>query len=606
MKEKLKKKIEQQRRFGRAVSTFMVTTSQWHCSPYLPLRMLGKMLCFPLYFILKDEYYKFLIFSKKHHTLEPELSDGFTRFFPKSFLLRAIAGDKTATVDEYLQYLSCVSFTPDMQFEWARRFMEVGRLDLARVGFIELVNRKQHKLPLEGQLSLLRQVGAVCFMLGNNAEANHFWRMAGQLRRAMFKPTTPKNYRILGPAWFVAIGHVAMLDYYLKFQKLYRNDDVRVVVQYDINNIPSPDLFKKLSEIGIKVLVPGRLEKDYNKWASENNQPKWSSLHASEKAALIDDFWEYDFPDGEILGYAHAAARIQQEWEAAKLPSLFELSSVESNWIGEYLINLGMPSDAWFVCLHVREAGFHKQWNSLYPSMRDADILDYTQAIEEIVKAGGWVIRMGDASMKPLPEMHHVVDYAQSELKTPMADIMLVAGCKFYLGTNSGFATVAAIYGVPCLLTNWVPVGWPLWPSQDLMMPKLFKNKKTGSYLTMNEVFSRGLAFIQNWSDLPADIDIISNSPEDIAIATQEMLVEQRLSSTQLPKNSSSMMLIQAEYNRMAEEYGAFTGSRFARTFMATYSSLFPNPETASTETTRGIEPLWHAQSNDSMTVTLN
>ena len=605
MRNKIKYLVKSKLQFMRPFIRLILWISEWQNANFPPLRWLGLILSVPFYVILRDDYYKLMIFSKK--LFQPSKARSASRFIPETFFIKAITGNNSVDEEMYEAFLKEVHFDAETQSEWARRFMEVGRLDLARVGYINLIKRADDRLPFDKQLQSFRNLGAVCFMLGKNNEANHYWQLAGKLRRAIYKPTTPKNYRILGSAWFVAIGHIAMLDYYIKFKKLHGDPDARIVAQWDDNSIPGQDLFNKFAELGIAIIRPGLLENDYNKWAATHSAPKWNQLTAAEKAVLIDDFWEYDFSDGEILGYAHAAARIQSEWKAANRQPLLSLTQPERLWIQDYLVNLGVPRNAWFVCLHVREPGFHKQWNTLYPSMRDADINDYTLAIQKVVDAGGWVLRMGDPSMKPLPPMRNVVDYAHSIFKTATADILLAAGCKFFLGTNSGYATISAIYNVPCLLTNWVPLGWPLWPHQDLMVPKLFRDKKSGQFLNLEEIFQRGLGFIQNWSDLPDDIELVANTPEELASVTTEMLLQCGvINEESFNIKKSSSVAVQNHYTKLALQYGAFTGSQFANTFIAQHPAVFSVPETNSIETNEGNQISWHAQSNNSMTATLS
>jgi putative glycosyltransferase (TIGR04372 family) len=64
--------------------------------------------------------------------------------------------------------------------------------------------------------------------------------------------------------------------------------------------------------------------------------------------------------------------------------------------------------------------------------------LDYIKAIKAVTKAGGWVFRMGDPSMTPLPKMPQVIDYAHNEIRCDWMDIFLGATFKFLIGTGSG------------------------------------------------------------------------------------------------------------------------------------------------------------------------
>lgn len=602
MKSLIRIMLKQSPRMINMMGPPVIKLSKWQSSNFFLLRWFASGLMFLPHILLGDDYYKFLIHAQKQAKKSIFKRKNSPLKF-KQYCSRILAGDPSTTVQKYLELLDATDIPAEQQDIWSSRFMEVGRLDLSLASFQNLIETKNDQLSGAQRLNVLRQLGAVCFMSGKNKEANYYWRLAGQIRRSLFKPTTPKSYRILGSAWFAAIGHVAMLDYYLKYKRLHYGEQ-RIVMQWDVHSIPGEELFYRLQEMGIVVLKMDDLEKDYDKWAKKNDHLSWKQLSTDEHAALIDDFWEYDFPDGEILGYAHAAARIQQEWEQAAHPPLFQITDLEKSWLQKCLANLGVPKNAWYVCLHVRESGFHKQWNSFYPSMRDANLDDYYEAIQTIVNAGGWVIRMGDASMKPLRPMPNVIDYAHSLCKTPVADILLAAGCRFFLGTNSGFATVSVIYGRPCALSNWVPIGWPLWPSQDLMIPKLFRDKLSKRYLSLEEIFSRGLAFMQNWSDLPNDIELVANTAEEIANLTAEMLRQTANDKKQKLGKNSETSLVQARYGQLAKQYEGFIGSRIDSAFIEAHSDVFLNVKMDLDDTED--DTAWHEQLSDNTTVTSN
>jgi putative glycosyltransferase (TIGR04372 family) len=466
--------------------------------------------------------------------------------------------------------LSDEALDHETQYALAHQLFQAGKLALACESFEDLIECSSDKFPLERRLQLLRDAGITFFMLGKIERANHYWRKAGELRRFILGEESGPIYRIVGGSWFAAIGHVAMLDFYAKYNKLYRDTEVRVVAQTDISGVPGSYLCERLSEAGIEFIEDGRLQPDYDRWAKRHGKRRWSQLTPAERFAMIDDFWEFEFPDGEVWGYTHAADKIQKEWERQQRPPILSVTDGERQFMDRALRLLGLPEGAWYVCLHVREPGFHKHWNALYPSMRDANIDDYLPAIDLIVKSGGWVIRMGDSSMKPLPPIPGVVDYAHSNLKTPRADILLALGCRFFLGTNSGFATIPAIYGVRCVFSNWLPIGLPLWPSCDLMMPKLFWDESKGEYLSVEEIFATGIAFMQNWSDLPKGITLRDNTPDEILDLTAEALGMSAESPAEGLEES------RAAYQEIAVRHASYVGSTLAASFIRRHRDVFP------------------------------
>ena len=87
--------------------------------------------------------------------------------------------------------------------------------------------------------------------------------------------------------------------------------------------------------------------------------------------------------------------------------------------MGEHALkNLGLPEDAWYVTLHLREPGYKGETrNNTNIHFRNVNPLDYMKACNVVTQAGGWVFRMGDSSMTKLPQMPQVIEYAHNEIK---------------------------------------------------------------------------------------------------------------------------------------------------------------------------------------------
>lgn len=491
----------------------------------------------------------------------------------KYLILQIICGLKVPEDSEYIEKLSGIH--PKRKLYYIMVLMNNGFLNLARLTALDLIN---HHIPCfceKDQYDIYSRAAVISFLQGYNEEACLFWKTSGELRQTWQLPSTPRNYRIIGNDWFAAIGHVAMLDYYFKHKKLYGSGSYRFVVKKELKmNSLIKSLSRKFNELGLITLSENEIKADYDNWQKTNERIFWDELDLEEKESLNDDFWEHKFPDGNILGYAHAASRVQKDWERANYSPLLKVSEEETKWLHEYKAKIGLPEDAWYVCLHVREAGYYKSWNKLYPTIRDAKIETYYKAVEKITSAGGWVIRMGDPSMQPIAAMPNVIDYAHSPFRRSLADLLFPATCEFFIGTNSGYATIPVIFGTPCALTNWVPIGWPLWPSQDLMIFKLFREKKTNRYLSLEELFDKRLAFIQNISDIATDLEVVDNTPEEICQLTSEMLEACVLKKRSL-KEVGAQPLVMEAYEALAKKYGTFTGSRLSRFFVEQHPQVF-------------------------------
>ena len=184
---------------------------------------------------------------------------------------------------------------------------------------------------------------------------------------------------------------------------------------------------------------------------------------------------------------------------------------------------LGMPPDAWFVALHVREAGFIKRNEIDQP--RDGDIFDYQGAIRLITSLGGWVVRLGRPSMTPLPPMKNVIDYALSDARSPETDIYLMAECRFFLGTNSGPFEVPPLFGRPCAIAASIPMDQGSHYRDDVYLPHLYWSDDHDRYLSFPEIHNSDVRDFLSVAEFGRkNLKVVRPTPENITKLTQEML----------------------------------------------------------------------------------
>ena len=118
--------------------------------------------------------------------------------------------------------------------------------------------------------------------------------------------------------------------------------------------------------------------------------------------------------------------------------------------LSEYGIDLECER---FVCLHVRDGGYYKDYNKR--PYRNANIDNYHEAIDFLLENGFYVFRLGDANMKRLAvNKDKVIDYPFTKLKSAAMDLFLISKCEFYIGMQSGILDVALLFERPILLLN--------------------------------------------------------------------------------------------------------------------------------------------------------
>ena len=196
------------------------------------------------------------------------------------------------------------------------------------------------------------------------------------------------------------------------------------------------------------------------------------------------------------------------------------------------LKDMGIPENAKFVCLNVRDSGYldrHEKsklirWS--YHDYRDADIDKYVLAAEELVRRGYYVIRTGVNVLKPLKSPNpQIIDYANLEIRSDFMDVYLASKCIFCLAISSGFMDVAYIFRKPIVDTNSVPLGIVRYlGKKSLTITKHHMHKKYKNRLTISEIFSSnvGLSFRSEEFE-NNDIKLEENSSEEIRDLVIEM-----------------------------------------------------------------------------------
>jgi putative glycosyltransferase (TIGR04372 family) len=285
----------------------------------------------------------------------------------------------------------------------------------------------------------------------------------------------------------------------------------------------------------------------------------------------MSSFWCGPNADGRIRWYGPLGSEVQQAWKASGRGPLLSLGDEERVRFRLMMEQaFGLPRDAWFVLLHVRESGYKQQWETNHAYTRNADISTYDAAVEHIVARGGWVVRGGDPSMRPIPPRANVIDYATSPLRSAEIDIQLCAECRFFLGTNSGFSLVPPLFGRRCALTNWSPLGTPNWYPDDLFIPKLVRRRSDGQLLTFAEMYDSVAGWSQFQRDFVGEFEKIDNTPEDLLDLTQEMLAT--LDGDLAPSDEDRAW--RAKFEEVTLSHGGYLGSRLGARFAEKYAAL--------------------------------
>ena len=200
--------------------------------------------------------------------------------------------------------------------------------------------------------------------------------------------------------------------------------------------------------------------------------------------------------------------------------SYFEISEKDNEQGKNILKKMGIPNDAWYVTLHIKQGK-----KGIGHNFRNSDPKTYIKSIKEITSRGGYVIRVGDKSMSPLPKIDGLIDYPFTEYKSEFIDVFLGATCKFCLGTSSGYYSIPIFFNKPVLLVNFLnPLEYYSLKQGNMFLPKYLINKKSKSQISIKALFQSPISyygldeiFYKN------NIEIIDNTEDEINSSTNEM-----------------------------------------------------------------------------------
>ncbi|MDD5428966.1 MAG: TIGR04372 family glycosyltransferase [Candidatus Omnitrophica bacterium] len=270
-----------------------------------------------------------------------------------------------------------------------------------------------------------------------------------------------------------------------------------------------------------------------------------------------------------VFDYRSDFPRIQKMYRGR--PPLLKLTDIDIERGRKTLEKAGVPREAWFVCVHCREDSY---LGNVDQSNRSCDINNYFPAMKEIVKRGGWIIRMGDPKMKAIPRMENVIDYAHMDIKSDRMDVFLAASCRFFLGSNSGLQCVATVFGVRGAAANYSPISTVLpYGVDDIAIPKLAWSVEKERYLTFPELFdSPASNYRLDSSFSAAGVKLIENSPEDVTALTLEMLDITENKASYTAEDETRQARFKSLMNPSHYSYGAV--SRVGRDFLRKYEHL--------------------------------
>ena len=339
-----------------------------------------------------------------------------------------------------------------------------------------------------------------------------------------FVDVKPK-FRIFTSKIFSPIGHIGLLDIYIKASILGKFGDVGLTLLGPLDRYSNTSLIEYWSKYLDIIDKPESL----------GLQPDLIET-IEERISLIRS-------KVELFTLAEFGAEVQQEWEKKGFDGLLSLSQDHIEEGQKALESLGMPKDSWFCGIHVREG------SERLTDARNASIDSYYLAIDEIISRGGWVIRMGDKSMIKLPYKYGVIDLPFTEFNLDWMNLFVWSQGRFLIGTGSGPVVLPLCFGKGVAIANWAPLASRQWGSKDILLPKHYYHIRENRYLCPEERMSEKYGYIESKTALRnMGIEVHDNSPDEI----KELIIQMINSLTDSVKISEHQSRIQDRFDILA------------------------------------------------------
>jgi putative glycosyltransferase (TIGR04372 family) len=392
-------------------------------------------------------------------------------------------------------------------------------------------------------------------LVGDVHEAIRLLKYARRMRERVATPKEGKPpYIFLDSMWAHQIGHIANMEHLIKREILRGNDTKRIVLLRPEKPANQVLLDKFAAYITIA-----------------NSEPELP-FPESTMRSVLEEYFICESIDGVRKHWWHASPEIFDAWERDGRAPLLSLTDAELKKGRAILSQAGIPKDAWFACVHIREASFKKDLGlAVQEAGLNADCATYLPAIKKIIDRGGWVVRIGDSGMSPLPASEGLFDYAHSPFKSPWMDIFLLGECRFFVGTSSGPAYVPPLFGIPCALTNWYPTGSRPFNGRDIFIPKLIQAGTPARTFRFEDMFTPPFGYTLHYKDSGTiNLSAISNTADEIHDVVVELLDRLENKSQYSGEDRS----LQQAFEAVAETNFCFGNARMGRDFLRRHKEL--------------------------------
>ena len=405
----------------------------------------------------------------------------------------------------YIKKLICLIFFLLLKFDVFRK-LKISKKYLNIISFlieskIILTSNKIDSINLDDiEFNAFIKVASLFEKYGLHDQATNFHKLHAKKLDKLSINLSPelRNLRLFTDKWFSPIGHIALIDVYIKAEMMG-------IIPKKNNLLISNDNFSNKS-----------LLKYLNKYINVVTMDV-ANLGATQEI-IEENLQIIKKNTGYSISLYEFCSEVQHMWEQSQNKPLFKLDNHHREMGYETLKKLGYKDGDWFCGLHVRSS------DSKSDSIRNANIDTYQKGINELNHRGGLVLNISSREGIKINNRMGIIDYAESPYKSDWMDVFILAEGDFLIATGSGPSVVPMCFGRPAVFTNWGPLGARHCSNKDILLPKHYWSNDYGRYLNFRERMSGEYGYTDSGSVLKKkNIEIINNSPNEISSTILEM-----------------------------------------------------------------------------------
>ena len=198
----------------------------------------------------------------------------------------------------------------------------------------------------------------------------------------------------------------------------------------------------------------------YLLWRSHKNWPKSTYILGNVPSSLINLLFDaIRLTDQTTIALFEFVPTPQtmHAMNYCKDP-LFALSAAQKEYGYRLARSLGLYKDSRWICIHNRDSAYLNKRISLDSSIhnyRDFGPECFSLLIEYANRLGYRIVRIGAEASHPIPRYPTpVIDLPFNQHRTDFLEMFLLSEASAYVGSASGIANAALIFGVPSGLIN--------------------------------------------------------------------------------------------------------------------------------------------------------